>query len=480
MELLSATDLRFGSFPVLQVWKGNNLVWSKGFYWSGLGSDNNWSTAQNWNIRVPKPYDILQFAGTTRLAPFNDLTIDTPYNGIAFNAGAGAFALNGNRFVLNSGGITNNSSNTQIINNDIVLNANAGTINCATSSINLGGNISGSGTLTKTGSAALTLGGNNFYTGGTTVNAGMVKLGNSNALGTGTTTLNNAAIVDVNGKFNVQFVSLVDNPNSKIINTGVFVAMNFGSITINSMIDDSGGNGIGLTCGTGGRTPVFANINNKIRGSLDIFNGSVTFANMNAGTCGTGDIRHGNSSNFPQLIYNGSANSTLGSRNIYLVSNGGSGGGGVVTVNGTGTLTLSGVYAEPNSITKQLTLNGTNTGNNTVAGAITNSFTGTGVVSVVKSGVGKWILSGANTYTGATTIQGGTLQVSKTVGGITATASFTTTSLTADFGGVTPTTGSAYKFFPASTSPTNLTVTLTNAGGKTGTYNYTNSTLTIN
>ena len=101
-------------------------------------------------------------------------------------------------------------------------------------------------------------------------------------------------------------------------------------------------------------------------------------------------------------------------------------------------------------------------------------------MSVVKSGVGKWILSGANTYTGATTIQGGTLQVSKTVGGITATASFTTTSLTVDFGGVTPTTGSAYKFFPASTSPTNLTVTLTNAGGKTGTYNYTNSTLTIN
>ena len=39
--------------------------------WVGLGSNNNWSNAQNWNINVPKPYDILQFAGTTRLTPFN-------------------------------------------------------------------------------------------------------------------------------------------------------------------------------------------------------------------------------------------------------------------------------------------------------------------------------------------------------------------------------------------------------------------------
>ncbi len=50
--------------------------------WRGLGSDNNWSTSSNWNIRAPQYLDVLQFAGTTRTTSFNDLTIDTPYNGI--------------------------------------------------------------------------------------------------------------------------------------------------------------------------------------------------------------------------------------------------------------------------------------------------------------------------------------------------------------------------------------------------------------
>ncbi len=79
--------------------------------WRGLGSDNNWSTSSNWNTRAPQALDVLQFAGTTRTTPFNDLAIDTPFDGITFNAGAGTFQINGNRFILNSDGITNNSSN---------------------------------------------------------------------------------------------------------------------------------------------------------------------------------------------------------------------------------------------------------------------------------------------------------------------------------------------------------------------------------
>jgi hypothetical protein len=46
--------------------------------WNGSGASNNWSTASNWDIaRPPKRSDILQFAGTTRTTPFNDLTIDS-------------------------------------------------------------------------------------------------------------------------------------------------------------------------------------------------------------------------------------------------------------------------------------------------------------------------------------------------------------------------------------------------------------------
>ena len=57
---------------------------------------------------------------------------------------------------------------------------------------------------------------------------------------------------------------------------------------------------------------------------------------------------------------------------------------------------------------RTLTFTGTNSGDNTFAMAIGQAG---GTTSVVKSGTGKWILSGANTYTGSTTVNGGTLSL---------------------------------------------------------------------
>jgi autotransporter-associated beta strand protein len=58
---------------------------------------------------------------------------------------------------------------------------------------------------------------------------------------------------------------------------------------------------------------------------------------------------------------------------------------------------------------KTLTLTGDNTADNRIGGAIVNSSSG--ATSLTKSGTGKWVLSGANTYTGGTTVSAGTLLV---------------------------------------------------------------------
>jgi len=61
------------------------------------------------------------------------------------------------------------------------------------------------------------------------------------------------------------------------------------------------------------------------------------------------------------------------------------------------------------AVTGALTLGGTNTGNNTIS---TDLKDGAGTLSLVKTGAGTWVLSGANTYSGATNINGGVLQIS--------------------------------------------------------------------
>src|SRR5438132_3071386 len=58
--------------------------------------------------------------------------------------------------------------------------------------------------------------------------------------------------------------------------------------------------------------------------------------------------------------------------------------------------------------TRTLTLTGTNTGNNTLAAIIGDN---SGATSLTKSGAGTWILSGANTYTGLTTVSAGILDL---------------------------------------------------------------------
>lgn len=82
-----------------------------------------------------------------------------------------------------------------------------------------------------------------------------------------------------------------------------------------------------------------------------------------------------------------------------------------IDASGTGAGTLSFTYSGTNTNlfdtagTRTLTLTGSNTGNNTFAIRVENQ--GPNATSLTKNGAGTWVLTGASTYTGATTISGG-------------------------------------------------------------------------
>ncbi len=82
------------------------------------------------------------------------------------------------------------------------------------------------------------------------------------------------------------------------------------------------------------------------------------------------------------------------------------------TGSGTSTATLNfggGITAGASSGTTTLQLAGTNTGANSISGQIANGTSGA-ILALTTQG-GNWVLAGADTYTGATTVTGGTLRV---------------------------------------------------------------------
>jgi len=88
----------------------------------------------------------------------------------------------------------------------------------------------------------------------------------------------------------------------------------------------------------------------------------------------------------------------------YNVANDSANGAGA----GAGTLVLGGTIRGGSSGAAVLTLAGTNTNANAITGVIGDGAATS--MSVVKNGPGTWTLSGANTYTGSTTVNAGTLR----------------------------------------------------------------------
>jgi len=416
--------------------------------WVG-GTGNNFSTTGNWMYNSGSgpvaTGDSLIFAAAGSTTPNNDETAFT-YGGITFSSGAQAYTISGNAFT-NGGNITVSSANAQIINNNITLNGNR-SVTATSGPLTLGGNISddnGTRVLTANGASGktLTLSGVNTYGGGTIIASGTVSINSPSALGSGTAitmangassptlqvsagltlssgltiTAGNATTKTVLATFANPTASTTFEVDSKITgaNGNVKSGSNAGTVRLANDTSDY------ATFQTGYGTTEFTSVANAGSPSA--------LGNGSGGGIGNTTYVIGNSSSGATFRYVGTGSTTTTRAIDWQGTTGALGldsssGSGSVKFLATGNL-------KSGSGSATLTLQGTNTGPNTLAQVINDS---SGTTTLAKSGVGTWILTGANTFGGTTTISAGTLLVNNTSGSATSSGSVTVQN-TATLGG---------------------------------------------
>ena len=301
-------------------------------FWTGGGSDNNWTTAANWDIGTPTAGDGLYFNGGTRTTPVNDFPAGTSFNRIEFRPGAVDFTLSGNAIDLAGAvAVAVNASLTRTHVIDLAINMVNSFSNFSVSDNQL---LIINGVITDT------------------------TFANVNKIGTGTLRLTNAAN---------DFSSLTGGDGTVQITTGG---------ALGDVIADVWGDSSDCTLEFVGSSDItvgrpFKNGSEKVGGGGPTKTGDGTFTSSLTGAA--------------RVIFNGS------------------------------------LATDPDpAVARIFTLAGTNTNDNEINGDL-RDHNATGLNSLVKNDAGKWILSGgANTYTGTTTVNDGTLLVNGAYTGGTA------------------------------------------------------------
>jgi autotransporter-associated beta strand protein len=334
----------------------------------------------------------------------------------------------------NYGGLVKLGAASAISSDADTLNlTNGGTITGATFGLTLTGAGDGSissiigttsGTLTMNGAGTWTLNAANTYTGLTTVTAGNLAEGVSNAISTGALTVSGATAIFDLGLSHTDSVGTVTlDGGGTITGTGTSALTSTGSFAMKSGTVNAtlAGTGIVLNKTTTGTVTLSGT--NAYTGATTISAGILNIQNATAlGTTATGTTVSGGAT---LQLQN---NISVGAEALTISGTGASGATGALDnvsgINNYGGLLKLGAASTISSDAGTLSL--TNTG--TITGAtfgLTLTGAGNGTISSIigtttgtltMTGTGTWALSGANTYSGITTVAaGGTLQFAREV-----------------------------------------------------------------
>ena len=307
-----------------------------------------------------------------------------------------------------------------------VTTLNGGTVNLGGSTVltvsngTTSGMLTGTGgSLTKTSSGTLTLNGTNSYTGLTTVSAGTLSVGSGGSLASGNElTLGASGLADFANAG--QTLGAVSNANT------TSNALNFtastGTVTLGSL-SGAGNTTFGSLASIGTLSAGTVNLNGSTSAITTLNGGTVNLGSSSALTVSDGTSSGAITGTGGSLTKISSGTLTLNGTNTYTggtnlsagtlnFTTGGLGTTGAVTFTGNATLQygsatttdLSSRLAIGNGVTGTVDTNGNN-----VTFAIGFGASGSGALT--KLGSGTLSLNAANTYTGLTTVNAGTLSV---------------------------------------------------------------------